>query len=593
MKELEYPFNPDYLIKNGRKLKKRLLEEGNSFIEKRIAILGGSTTSAVKDMLELFLLNYGIKPSFYESEYNKFFEDGMFDNPALEEFKPDVIYIHTTSVNIDTFPKATDDAETAGKLKEEVFFKYKSLWESIGERYGCPIIQNNFEPPKYRLLGNSDCVMPGGAVNFINGLNAKFADYAYTHKNLYIHDINYEASCYGLDKWADPSYWYMYKYAMGLNAIPGCAYGVALIIKSLFGKNKKALSLDLDNTLWGGVIGDDGPENIEVGQETPMAQAYSAFQAYLKRQSEIGVVLTVNSKNNDDVARKGFERADSVLKLEDFASFYANWDNKDLNLIKTADELKLLPESFVFADDNPAERGLVASNVKGVAVPEMDGVENYIRILDRSGFFEVTALTKDDADRARMYRENAIRSSEMARFSDYGSYLKSLDMKAEITSFAPEYMERIAQLTNKSNQFNLTTLRLTRAEIESMAADKEYITLYGKLTDKFGDNGVVSVAIGKITGDTVDIILWLMSCRVLKRDMEYAMMGEFVKEARARGIKKINGHYYPTAKNAMVKDFYSLHGFVKESEDETGNALWVINTADYKAKEHSIAINAR
>ena len=591
MKELEYPFDSDYLFKNGRKLKKQLLSEGGPFIDKRIAILGGSTTSAVKDMLELFLLNFGIKPFFYESEYNKYFEDGMFENPELKEFKPDLIYIHTTSRNIDVFPKAADDKETARKLQEDVFFKFKALWESIFDKYGCAIIQNNFEPPMYRLLGNSDCVYPGGAVNFINGINAMFADYAYTHKDLYIHDINYEASCYGLNKWTDLSYWYMYKYAMTLSAIPECSYGVARIIKSIYGKNKKALSLDLDNTLWGGVIGDDGPENIEVGQETPMAQGYSEFQSYLKRHAEIGVILAVNSKNNDDVARKGFERADSVLKLDDFAAFYANWDNKDLNLKRTAESLTLLPESFVFVDDNPVERGLVAGNVSGVAVPEMDGVENYIKILDRSGFFEVTALSKDDAERAKMYRENAIRSNEMAKYEDYDSYLKSLEMKAEIGAFVPEYLDRIAQLTNKSNQFNLTTWRLTRSEIEKMAADSAYVTLYGKLADKFGDNGVVSVVIAKVNGDTADILLWLMSCRVLKRDMEFAMMGELVKKLKALGVTRITAHYYPTAKNAMVKDFYALHGFVKEEEDEAGNALWAIDVDKYNEKKHNIAIN--
>ncbi|MCR4728727.1 MAG: HAD-IIIC family phosphatase [Lachnospiraceae bacterium] len=593
MRELEYPFDAGYLIKKKAQIKKSLLAEGTNFLEKKVAILGGSTTAEVKNMLELFLLNFGIRPSFYESEYNKFFEDGMFDNPTLKEFAPDVIYIHTTSRNIISWPKATDNSEAAKAIANETYERFEELWNSLKEKYNCPVIQNNFEYPTYRLLGNADAVFPGGGVNFVNKLNALFTEYACSHENFYIHDINYEAACFGLDKWADALYWCMYKYAMTLEAIPQCAFGVARIIKAVFGKNKKALSLDLDNTLWGGVIGDDGADNIEIGQETPMAQGYHEFQKYLKRQEEIGVILSVNSKNNEDTAKTGLERPDSVLKLDDFASFKANWNNKDYNLIETAKELNLLPESFVFVDDNPAERELVRENVKGVSVPEMDGIENYIRTLDRSGFFEVIALSKDDAKRAEMYRENAERMKAAANFADYGEYLKSLNMKAEIDAFAPEYMARIAQLTNKSNQFNLTTLRLSQSEIEEFALSPEYITLYGKLEDKFGDNGVVSVAIGKKVGDEVQIILWLMSCRVLKRDMEYAMMNEFVRRCAEKGATTIKGFYYPTEKNAMVKDFYSLFGFKKVSEDGAGNTAWEVGTEEYKPKEVCIEISGR
>ena len=418
-----------------------------------------------------------------------------------------------------------------------------------------------------------------------------FYEYADTHQDFYIHDICYEAADYGLERWSDPFYWNMYKYAMCVPAIPYTAFQLARIIKSIFGRNKKVLNLDLDNTLWGGVIGDDGPENIEIGQETSLGQTYAEFQDYLKQHKKLGVLLSVNSKNNEETALSGLERADSVLKREDFVVFRANWEPKSHNLYATAEELKLLPESFVFVDDNPAEREIVRQEVPGAAVPEITKVEEYIRVLDRSGFFEVTNFSEDDLKRNEMYLANEQRNRMQKNFSDYGDYLRSLEMKAQIGAFDPAYFSRIAQLTNKSNQFNLTTHRYSQSEIEQIAADPQYLTLCGRLEDKFGDNGVVSIVIGRKEKDVLQIELWLMSCRVLKRDMEYAMMDTLVKQCRDCGIRQIYGYFYPTAKNAMVKDFYALQGFEKLEEDVDGNAKWSFRIPEqYTLKNQVITV---
>ena len=387
----------------------------------------------------------------------------------------------------------------------------------------------------------------------------------------------------------------MYKHAVAVPAIPYLSFNVANIIKSIYGKNKKVMNLDLDNTLWGGIIGDDGVENVEIGQETALAQTYSEFQEYIRLHKSLGVLLTVNSKNDEKNARSGLERPDTILKNEDFVSFKANWNPKSQNLLETARELNLLPESFVFIDDNPAEREIIRSQFSDTAVPEMETVEHYIHTIDRSGFFELTAFSADDLKRNEMYKENAKRTELQASFLNYEDYLKSLEMKGEIQSFIPMYMSRIAQLTNKSNQFNLTTKRYSQSDIEKVAEDPRHITLYGKLGDKFGDNGVVSIVIGRIDGEGQDELhmeLWLMSCRVLKRDMEYAMMDELVEKAREHGIKKIYGYYYPTAKNIMVKDFYALQGFTKISEDEEGNSIWeFIVDETYQKKQSVIRVN--
>ena len=594
MKELEYPFDSAYLLKKRKSIKRALLADGTDRIAKRIAILGGSTTHDIRDMLELFLLNYGIAPEFYESEYAQYWNDVMFDGAELADFKPDVIFIHTSTRNITAFPSLRDSADAVDEKLSEQFAHFEAMWQKAAETYKCPIIQNNFEPPFYRLLGNRDAWDIHGKCNFVLRLNQKFYEYAQNHENFYINDINYMASCYGLQKWADPFYWHMYKYAMCVDAIPDFAFNLANIIKSLYGKNKKAIVCDLDNTLWGGIVGDDGAENIEIGQETSIGQLYSEFHGYLKAHKDLGVLLTVDSKNDEENALAGLNRPDSVLRPDDFIVIKANWEPKDRNLAATANELNIGADAMVFIDDNPAEREIVRSSVPGAAVPELTAPERYINTLDRSGFFEVTAFSADDLSRNEMYKANAERVKQEASFADYGDYLRSLEMKAEIKPFAPLYMSRIAQLTNKSNQFNLTTLRCTQADIERVAADGNYITLYGKLADKFGDNGMVSVVFGHT--DEADkslfhIDLWLMSCRVLKRDMEFAMMDSLVAECKSRGIAKICGYYYPTAKNKMVKDFYALHNFAKVSEDADGNAVWEREIENYENRNHVIAVN--
>ncbi len=591
LKELEYPFDVNYLIKNKKKIKKELLNN-QGLIEKKIAILGGSTTSEIKNMLEIFLLNYGIKPSFYESEYNKFYEDAVFGNEELDNFNPDIIYIHTTNRNIINYPTMCDDEKQVQEKLESEFSKFKTVWEKLFSKFNATIIQNNFEYPYYRLLGNKDAVDIHGKTNFITKLNQKFYDYANEAKNFFINDINYVSSCYGLDKWANQFYWHMYKYAMEVPAIPYLSFNLANIIKSIYGKNKKAFVLDLDNTLWGGIVGDDGVENLAIGPEVPSGQVYSEFQQYIKAHKDLGIILNINSKNEHENAIAGLNHVAGTLKPDDFIIIKANWNPKNMNIKDIAEELNLGADSFVFVDDNPAERKIVSSYVDGIATPEIDVPENYIRIIDHNSYFEMTNFSNEDLKKNELYKDNAKRSQMMATFENYDDYLKSLKMKAEITSFKPIYLERISQLSNKSNQFNLTTKRYSLADIEEVNNDDSYIKLYGKLEDIFGDNGVISVTIGKIkNNDELHIDLWIMSCRVLKRNMEFAMMDKLVEKAKERKIKTIYGYYYPTLKNKMVNNFYDLQGFELVSEDEQGNKVYKLDISkEYTNKNNSIEV---
>lgn len=591
MQELNYPFDPSYIIKKRKSIKRELLADGSARIKKKIAVFGGSTTNEIINTLELFLLNAGIEAEFYESEYAQYEQDAVFPSEELLSFKPDIVFVHTTNRNIRNLPEVTDSKEIVEEKLKAEFARFENIWNSIRDKFHCPIIQNNFEMPFYRLMGNKDCSDYRGRTNFISRLNQAFYDFAEKTEGFYINDINYLSADYGLKEWSNPSFWNMYKYAMCFEAIPSLAFSVSNIIKSIFGKNKKALALDLDNTLWGGVVGDDGVDGIEIGQENGVSQSYYEFQSYIKQLKSLGIILTVCSKNDHENAIAGLNHPEGVLKPDDFIIIKANWENKDRNIAETAAELNILPESIVFVDDNPAEREIVKAQLKGVQAPVMDSVENYITTIDRSGFFEVTTFNEDDLKRNEMYKENAMRNAQQASFADYGEYLKSLDMKATIGDFIPVYIARITQLTNKSNQFNLTTKRYTQTEMEEVWHSPNYIRLYGKLIDKFGDNGVVSVVIGEKREDTLHIDLWLMSCRVLKRDMEQAMLDTLVEKCRQNGISKIRGYYYPTKKNGMVRELYGTFGFTKISEDENGNTVWELPIEGYENQNRYIEVS--
>lgn len=586
-----YPLDSKQLLRKKIKIKKELLSQSDNFIEKRIAVLGGSTTNEIVDQLELFLLNYGINPTFYQSEYAQYWQDAMFGNEELDAFNPDIIYVHTNWRNISEFPTTASTKEDVDLLLKNTYNHFAVMWDKLAERFHCPVIQDNFDRPAWRLLGNSDISDYRGRTNFITRLNQKIYRYAQDHKAFFVNDVDYLAACYGLDAWSNPLYWHMYKYSLCLDAIPSLAKSVADIIKSIYGKNKKVLVCDLDNTLWGGVVGDDGVEGIQIGPEVPVGQIYFEFQQYIKELKRIGILLAVNSKNDEENAIAGLNHPDAPLKPDDFVSIKANWDNKDRNMQAIAAELNLGIDSFVFVDDNPTEREIVRHADFGMAIPRMDRVENYLKAIDRNGFFEVTSLSADDLSRVEMYKANAKRIQMQENAGSYEDFLKSLNMKAVIREFEPIYIQRVAQLTNKSNQFNLTTLRCSESDITNMQVSEDYICLYGKLEDKFGDNGVVSVISGQILNNELHMRLWLMSCRVLKRGMEDAMLDTLVNDAVNKGIDSIIGYYFPTPKNGMVKDFYCRMGFEKIAEDAAGNTTWKLDLKAYQPKNPAIEIH--
>ncbi len=591
--KLEQPIDTAFIMKKKRSIKRELLAENKFLIDLRIAILGGSSTQEIKAVLELFLLNRGIKPIFYESEYNKWYEDCMFENKELEDFQPQIVYIHTSFVNL-LLPTVTDSEEETREKIDENYQRFYNCWVNLKKKYQCSIIQNNFELPFYRTLGNIDPSQINGKTRFVCELNSKFADYARYNSGFYINDINYLSSTMGLSNWYDRNLYYLSKFALSYDSIPHLCYNLTSIICAILGKNKKCLVLDLDNTLWGGIIGDDGVYNIKIGHETPVGESFLEFQKYVLELKKRGVILAVCSKNDPEIAKKGFEHPDSLLKVDDFIAFYANWKPKHLNIVEIAKDINIGLDSIVFIDDNPVERAIVRDNLTDVTVPEVVGEDpwTYIQALEDGKYFETITISDDDLKRNQTYVENNQRKKLETQFASYEDFLRNLHMQAEVKPFIPLYMDRITQLTNKTNQFNLTTKRYTRSEIEQISKDKSFITLYGRLVDKFGDNGIVSVIIGNIKDYNLHVDLWLMSCRVLKRNFEITMFQELLKLAKCQNIRNIYGYYYKTKKNAMVENIYSDFGFKKIS-DCNGDTTWMLNIEDYVNRETYIEVGEK
>jgi FkbH-like protein len=585
------PISLDDLLQRRKKLRRQLLERSD-LKDIRIAILGGSTTNEVADLLEVLLLQDGFRPTFHQSEYGRFYEDAVLEPEEVAAFRPDLIYIHTCSVNLLNAPPVSSSEAEFSTFVESELNRYRAIWTSLGNAVGCQVVQNNFELPAHAILGNLDTVSAGGLTRFILKINRQFAFEAAANPRLTLQDICSISARIGLDRWYDSDRWFRYKLAHTEEANFAIASSLTAVVRALYGRSRKLMVLDLDNTLWGGIIGDDGPDKIVLGRETPVAEAYTAFQEYCLSLRARGVLLAVCSKNNEEIAKQGFTHPDSVLKLEHFSAFKANWEPKHENILAIATELNLGADSFVFVDDNPAERAIVKAQISGIAVPDVgDEVSKYASIIESHRYFEQISLGKEDLVRAELYEGNARRASLEQKFANYGEYLDSLQMQAEIAPFSSTYMERIAQLTNKSNQFNLTTRRYTLAEIEATANNSGYIGLYGRLSDCFGDNGLISVVLGAIKGRELHLDLWLMSCRVLKREMEVAMLDALVERAKDKFVTTLFGYYLPTAKNGMVADHYQKLGFSLVSRDEsTESTVWSLELTHYEARSRHIRI---
>lgn len=444
--------------------------------------------------------------------------------------------------------------------------------------------------PVEPLFGSFDAVEAGSVAAMVAAVNAGLVAMARAGTIVLV-DFAQGAAAVGVDHWQDERQWHMAKLMIGPDALPLAGDVVARVLAAVRGTTRKCLVLDLDNTLWGGVIGDDGVDGIAIGQGSARGEAFLAIQQMALTLRQRGIILAVCSKNDEAVALVPFrDHPDMVLRDEHIAVFVANWGDKATNLRAIAAALNIGLDALVFLDDNPVERAQVRLELPMVAVPEVgDDPALYPRVLAAAGYFEGIAFADDDRVRADAYRANAERAA-FAGTSDMGAYLASLEMVADVRGFDALNRARIAQLINKSNQFNLTTRRYTEREVAAMEEDTALETVQVRLADRFGDNGMIAVGILRPAAEAMEIDTWLMSCRVLGRRMEEAMLAQLVAAARRRGATRLIGWYRPTAKNAMVADHYEKLGFSLISRDAEGGSEWALTLDDWTAPDLPIRI---
>ena len=551
-----------------KQLKKNAKADISRLPQYKLAILGNCATQHVATAIRGYGYHVGLGMDIFDSDYNQIDAQTMDPASELYTFAPNGVLIYMCSEKLyEKYCQTPMESRTT--FAEDTYGYIRNCWNQINANIQTTILQFNFAMLNDGAFGNYANKAECSFVFQLRKLNYLLMEGCQQVKNVYLVDLDMIQSEYGRNQFADPKLYYIAKMPISLELLPEAAKRVVDTIQTLRGSVKKCVICDLDNTLWGGVIGDDGLNGIQIG-ELGTGHAFSELQMWLKDLKNRGILLAVCSKNNEENAKLPFEQhPEMVLKLEDFSMFVANWEDKAGNIRNIQRTLNIGMDSMVFLDDNPFERNLVRSLIPEICVPELpEDPALYLRYLRSLNLFETASYSADDAKRTQQYREESVRRSFETSFTSYDDYLQGLEMKAVAAPFDSFYYPRIAQLTQRSNQFNLRTVRYTEAQIEAVAKDDDHLTIYFMLKDKFGDHGLISVVIlDKQENATLFVNEWLMSCRVLKRGMEEFIVNKMVQTAMEHGFKKIIGEYLPTPKNAMVKNLYETMGFTRVDEN--------------------------
>ncbi|MGA2248214.1 MAG: HAD-IIIC family phosphatase [Verrucomicrobiota bacterium] len=535
----------------------------------RLAILGAYSLYPLHELIEHLCEMENLPVELWQGDYDNYLSEIMDQEGELYAFAPQVVILLPAERRCVYTGRLTDPRPAQQAEAQRVVDSLLELARKANEKTGAEMILANFMLPARHDLGAYRSRTLGSDWSFRKWVNLELglAAPAYLH----ICDWEFLASRLGGLAARDERSWFESKQPCSPALMVELAREVTQLILSLKRAPRKVLVLDLDNTLWGGVVADDGLEGIELGDTSPRGEAFKAFQKYIASLKQRGVLLAVCSKNDYARAAEPFEKhPDMVLKLGDIVCFKANWDPKSDNIRAMATELNLGLDSFVFVDDNPAEIEIVRQ-----FAPEVTTIllgpdpSDYVAQLADCRLFEPRSITGEDAERTGQYRSDSQRKALEASVTDLTAYLESLQMKAVISEFTAVDVPRLSQLINKSNQFNLTTRRRSESEVGAVMKDAEHIAYSLRLSDRFGDHGLISVVIGRQAGDVMQIDTWLMSCRVLKRQVEEEVLNELVRLAQARRCRSLLGVYLPTAKNEMVRDFYPRMGFTLISESAT------------------------
>lgn len=547
-----------------QQLKKLSKTDASALPQYSLAVLGDCATQHLATALRGYGVSAGIRLNVFDADYDQIDAQVMAPESELYRFAPQGVLLQMCTEKLqEAFYDRPPEARAS--FAEDTYARIRQIWSRIGSRIPATVLQCNFPLIDDGVFGQFGNKTEQSFLFQQRKLNYLLMQGCQEAKNTFLIDLDALQTALGRSTFADPKLYYVAKMPISLAALPAAAKLVVDVVRSLQGAVKKCLVLDLDNTLWGGVIGDDGLSGIQIG-ELGTGHAFSDFQKWLKELKNRGILLTVCSKNNEDTAKEPFEKhPEMVLRLEDFSMFVANWEDKARNIRTIQQALNIGMDSMVFLDDNPFERELVRTMIPEITVPELpEDPALYLQYLRGLDLFETASYSREDAGRTEQYREKAQRAAFEAAFQSYDDYLGALQMRASAAAFDPFHYPRIAQLTQRSNQFNLRTVRYTEAEIEALAQDDSRIGLYFTLKDKFGDHGLISVVVlEKQPEDTLFISEWLMSCRVLKRGMEEFIVDKILSVAAQQGFRRVVGEYIPTPKNAMVKDLYEQLGFAR------------------------------
>lgn len=544
-------------------------QEGESFL--KIAVVGSFSTQHFVMALKAFLWKNHIFCDIYEGEFNGINSELLNLESGLFKFQPEYVIILTHYTDIIGYPNILSDAKAVEEWINERMAYFNKIWGNLKQMTNCTVLQTNFVIPMERELGNLEANCHASKTNCLKLLNIALTE---RHPDfIFIVDLDYIASTVGKLNWFDYSGYFLNKEGFQIRYLGQVAteFGKLILIKN--GGLKKCLILDLDNTLWGGEVGDAGCDGIILDPNTAEGEAYRYFQQYIKNLKERGVILAVCSKNDLDHAKAPFLKNEfMILKLEDISCFIANWRDKASNIKQISLDLNIGLESMVFFDDSKVERELVKNYLPEVEVIDVpDSVEDYVKTLDGENVFTWFQVSEEDLERSKSYIDNIKREELKTQFDDYDEFLRSLDMKVNIELTNPKQLKRFIQLVNKTNQFNLRTIRYTEAEVNALMEDKNCCLLSISLKDRFTNYGIISCIILKIENKSCFIDTWVMSCRVLKRNIEHAAMNRIEDIAKQKGCKTITAEYIPTEKNKMVRSLYSDFGF--QEMEGTGNKI--------------------
>jgi len=560
----------------------KAMDRGNALAslstEFRLGIVANTTTDFLPAVLCVAAARLGIALRVHRADFDQAIQVSLgaarpFDGIALDAI---LVALDEHFFPIGDITQGADTLRHCKTLCQQVV-------EGLDRQYQVPLILQTVADRGEPLFGNHDLRQGGTRRSTLHALNHFIADTLCGGGNV-LFDVAALAETVGLANWFDPVLYHMAKLPCSQQVLPLYAARLANLVAAMKGKSRKCLVFDLDNTIWGGVIGDDGLEGIRLGQGSLAGEAFLAVQQSILDYFHRGIVLAVASKNTHDIAIAAFEQHDDMLlKREHIAVFQANWEDKASNINAIAKTLNLGLDALVFLDDNPVERQRVRDSLPLVAVPELpEDPAYYPRLLAAAGYFESIAFSEEDRQRNASYRANAQRIEAFESLGSLEEYLKSLKMVLHLRPFDERGIARVVQLINKTNQFNLTTRRHDQKAVAAMMQDPDYLTLQARLTDAYGDNGVIGVIIGKQAGPHLEIDTFLMSCRVLERNVEHCLMNALVAQARERGVSRITGSYHPTDRNGIVAALYPELGFREHGAcDSTGATHWCLEVEQY------------